>query len=100
RWLGWFVTWLLPSGMAAARLGMAVVDSRANAISSFTQPTSTYPLPSGMPRVGQTVIVALPHLLLAVLYFSTNALMSVFYLSHEFSQFAVPGAHAQVRISS
>jgi len=100
RWLGWFITWLLPSGMAAAMLGMAVVDGGQNAFSSFTQPTSTYPLPSGIPRVGQTVIVALPHLLLVILYFSTNALMSVFYLSHEFSQFAVPGAHAQVRISS
>lgn len=100
RWLVWFVTWLLPSGMAAAMLGMAVVDGPKSAFGSLSKATSTYPLPSNIPQFGHAILMALPQLLLAILYFSTNALMSVFYLSHEFSRFAVPGALPYLRISS
>jgi hypothetical protein len=44
--------------------------------------------------------LALPHLLLAALYFSTNAILTVFFLAREFSQFAIPGNFCSLRISS
>lgn len=100
RWMVWFVTWLLPTGMAAAMLGMAVVDGPKKAFVGLGEPTSTYPLPGSIPRFGQSVVLALPQLLLAGLYFSTNAIMTVFYLSHELSSFAIPGILQSLRISS
>ena len=100
RWLVWFVTWLLPTGLAAAMLGMAVVDGPTNAFTSLSRPTSTYSLPDNIPQFGLSIILSLPHVLLAVAYFSTNALLSVFYLSHEFSQFAKPDGRVSLRISS
>ena len=100
RWVAWFVTWLLPTGMAGSMLGMAVIDGPKDLFGSLSKATSTYPLPSNVPRLGYAIVMAMPHLLLAALYFSTNALMSIFYLSHEFSQFAVPGMHPYLRISS
>ena len=98
RWLLYFVTWLLPTGMAAAMLSMAVVDGSEHGFSSLAKPSLTYALPTGVPRLGLGVVIALPHLLLVALYFSTNSLLSVFYLSHEFSQFA--GEPTPLRISA
>lgn len=96
----WFVTWLLPTGMAAAMLSMAMVDSSEGAFVSLGKPNTTYALPAGVPQLGLAAVVALPQLLLVALYLSTNAHLSVFYLSHEISQFAVPGASQSLRISS
>lgn len=100
RWMVWFVSWLLPTGMAAAMLGMAVVDGPKRAFVGLGEPTSTYPLPESIPRFGQSIVLALPQLLLAGLYFSTNAIMTVFYLSHELASFAIPGVVQPLRISS
>ena len=100
RWLVWFVTWLLPTGMAGAMLGMAVIDSPKDMFVSLNKATSTYPLPPNVLRLGYAMLMALPHVLLVGFYFSTNALMSVFYLSHEFSRFAVPGIQPYLRVSS
>lgn len=99
RWMVWFVSWLLPTGMAAAMLGMAVVDGPKRAFVGLGDATSTYPLPDSIPRFGQSIVLALPQLLLAGLYFSTNALMTVFYLSHELSRFAIPGIVQALRMS-
>jgi hypothetical protein len=98
RWLLYLVTWLLPTGMAVAMLSMAVVDGSDHGFSSLAKPSLTYALPVGVPRLGLSIVIALPHLLLVALYFSTNSLLSVFYLSHEFSHFA--GEPTPLRISS
>lgn len=98
RWLVYAVTWLLPAGMAAAMLSMSIVDGEDGVFASLAKPNLTYPLPTSVPRLGLCLVVALPHILLTTLYFSTNSLLSEFYLSHEFSQFA--GESISLRMSS
>ncbi|KAF4121047.1 hypothetical protein GMORB2_2533 [Geosmithia morbida] len=103
RWAAWFATWVVPTGLTAAMVGMAVTDEpgkKAALLSSLTSTTATYDLPPGLGRVGACVVLALPHLLLAVLYLTTNALLSVYRLSHEFSQFSAPGVPQGLRVSS
>lgn len=102
RWIVYIVSWLLPAGMVAAMLSMSMVDGEGNAADAFStlarRPNLLYDLPSGVPRIGLCIVIALPQLLLILLYFSTNSLLSVLYLSHEFSQFA--GEHAPLRMST
>lgn len=102
RWIVYCVSWLLPAGMAAAMLSMAVIDGEGDTAAAFSslarRPNLTYDLPSGVPRLGLSVVIALPQLLLILLYFSTNSLLSVLYLSHESSQFA--GEPSPLRLST
>lgn len=88
--------------MAAAMLSMALIDAKGSTAAAFSSlsrtPSITYGLPSSVPRLGLCLVLALPQLLLILLYFSTNSLLSVLYLSHEFSQFAAEPS--PLRISS
>lgn len=97
RWLVWAVTMLLPAGMVAAMLSMAMVDNPKDAFVSLATHRLRYSLTSSASRFGLSIVVALPHILFVGLYFSTNAMLSVFYLSHELSQFA--GEPKSLRVS-
>ncbi|CAH0026486.1 unnamed protein product [Clonostachys rhizophaga] len=88
RWLIWAVIWLLSAGMSAAMLSVVMVDNSNAAFQALETPTKTYILSKGIPSAGVGVLLALPHLILAALYFSTNAMLSVLYLSHEFAKYA------------
>lgn len=103
RWIVWTVSWLLPTGMAAALVALAAMDKKdgsSTRFSSFTGTTATYALPRNIGQPGLSLLVALPQLLVAALYLATNALLSVQHLSHEFSQFSAPGASHGLRVSS
>ncbi|KAI5462684.1 hypothetical protein BGZ63DRAFT_403884 [Mariannaea sp. PMI_226] len=98
RWAAWFLTWMAPLGLAAAALAFSLKAS-PDGFSSFGEATLVSRLPDG-PRIGLAIVVALPQILLGVLYFSTNALLSVFFLSHEMSMFMAPGRLLPLRVSS
>lgn len=99
RWAVWLLTWITPLGLAAGALALAIKANPKAAFSSFSNATLVSALPNG-PRVGLAIVAAMPHVLLGVLYLSTNALLSVFFLSHEMSMFVAPGRLIPLRISS
>lgn len=101
RWMVWLLTWALPVGFTAATLALSITDGREERpFSTFGEPVLVYRLPESAPQAGLAIVTALPHLLLAILYFSTNALLTTYFLSHEFSQFAIPGTLTSLRVSS
>ncbi|KAF4446592.1 hypothetical protein FALBO_17056 [Fusarium albosuccineum] len=87
RWGIWFLAWILPVGLAAAALVLAAMEGPENPFSSFGKATVVYKLAEGAPRPGLAIVAALPQLLLGILYLSSNALLTLFFLSHEFSQY-------------
>ncbi|TIC91649.1 hypothetical protein CH35J_010754 [Colletotrichum higginsianum] len=101
-WTFWFLTWATPTGLAAAALGVTLSQDSTSSLSPFgsARPHEMYTLPNRSVRAGVTILAALPHLLLAVLYLSTNALLSSYFLSHEMSQYALPGIALPLRVSS
>ncbi|KAH7326306.1 hypothetical protein B0I35DRAFT_422380 [Stachybotrys elegans] len=100
RWAIWASSWLAPLVGGAVALGLSLSAETQNAFTSFNQINSAYVLPFGPQRFASAIVAALPHLLLAVLYFSTNALLTLFFLSHELSQFAVPNRFTPLRVST
>ncbi|KAK1654751.1 hypothetical protein BDP81DRAFT_402751 [Colletotrichum phormii] len=101
-WTLWLLTWATPAGLAAAALGVSLGKGPSSSLGAFGSalPHELYPLPNGGARAGVAIVAALPHLLLAALYLSTNALLSSYYLSHELSQYALPGISLPLRVSS
>ncbi|GKT60771.1 hypothetical protein ColTof4_00890 [Colletotrichum tofieldiae] len=101
-WACWFLTWATPTGLAAAALGVTLAQGSSSTLSPFgsARPHEVYTLPNSGARAGVAILAALPHLLLAVLYLSTNALLSSYFLSHEMSQYALPGISLPLRVSS
>ncbi|KAJ4267481.1 hypothetical protein NW762_003588 [Fusarium torreyae] len=87
RWGVWFLTWIMPVGLATAALALGVMEDPEKAFSSFGKATVVYELPVGTSRSGLAIVAALPQLLLGVLYLSSNAVLTLFFLSHELSQF-------------
>ncbi|RBA11924.1 hypothetical protein FPRO05_03374 [Fusarium proliferatum] len=87
RWAIWFMTWIMPVGLAAAALALGAVKEPKEAFTRFGKAAVVYELPAGTSRSGIAVVAALPQLLLGLLYLSSNALLTLFYLSHELSQF-------------
>ncbi|KAF5721345.1 hypothetical protein FMUND_3655 [Fusarium mundagurra] len=87
RWAIWSMTWIMPVGLAAAALALGAVKEPKEAFTRFGKAAVVYELPAGTSRPGMAVVAALPQLLLGLLYLSSNALLTLFYLSHELSQF-------------
>ncbi|KAK1971475.1 hypothetical protein LY78DRAFT_100087 [Colletotrichum sublineola] len=101
-WTIWLLTWALPTALAAAALGLTLAQDPTSSLSPFgsARPHEMYPLPNSGPRAGVAILAALPHLLLAVLYLSTDTLLTSYFLSHEMSQYALPGIALPLRVSS
>ncbi|TEA13991.1 hypothetical protein C8034_v006914 [Colletotrichum sidae] len=101
-WAVWFLTWAAPAGLAAAALGVSISKTPTPIFSSFglAPDHELYVIRNGGARAAFGLVAALPHLLLAALYLSTNTLMSSYFLSHEMSQFALPGISLPLRVSS
>ncbi|KAF9882385.1 hypothetical protein CkaCkLH20_00421 [Colletotrichum karsti] len=101
-WTVWFLTWAAPTGLAAAALAVPLSKDSMASLSAFGRAPDheMYILPNGAARAGFALVAAVPHLLLAILYLSTNALMSNYFLSHEMSQYALPGLTLPLRVSS
>ena len=88
RWTVWALTWIMPVGLTAAAVALGAMENPKKAFSTFGKAAVVYELPSGMSRSGLAIVAALPQLLLGLLYLSSNALLTLFFLSHEFSQFS------------
>ncbi|KAK1999315.1 hypothetical protein LX36DRAFT_680438 [Colletotrichum falcatum] len=104
-WTVWLLTWALPTGLAAAALVVTLIaqgPSSSSSLSPFgsARPHELYTLPDGGLRAGVNILAALPHLLVAALYLSTNSLLTSYFLSHEMSQYALPGIALPLRVSS
>ncbi|KAF4896972.1 hypothetical protein CGCF415_v011381 [Colletotrichum fructicola] len=101
-WAAWFLTWAAPIGLAAAALAISLSQDTSASLSAFGHAPDhqLYILPNGAARAGFALVAALPHLLVAVLYLTTNILLSSYFLSHELSQYALPGLTLPLRVSS
>ncbi|KAF7550537.1 hypothetical protein G7Z17_g5652 [Cylindrodendrum hubeiense] len=99
RWFVWLATYLAPLGLTAAALAMSVKAGPKNPFSSFGEATAVYPLPNGS-RVGLAIVTATPQVFIGILYLSSNALLTLFFLSHEMSMFVSPGRLIPLRVSS
>ncbi|KAK1589617.1 uncharacterized protein LY79DRAFT_236201 [Colletotrichum navitas] len=101
-WMIWLLTWILPTCLAAAALAVTLAQGPTSSLSPYgsARPQELYTLPSSAPRAGVAILAALPHLLLAALYLSTNTLLTSYSLSHEMSKYALPGISLPLRVSS
>lgn len=107
RWLFTLFWWVLLTGMAAGVLAFLVTCDPDHALSSFgvASPHASFLLPVGtisMPMVVAAIVASLPQILLAGLYFATNALLTTYYLSYESSLYAITGKDAMrpLRVSA
>lgn len=99
RWAVWVSAWFVPFALTVAALVLGALAEPKNSFSSFNKATVVYKLPEGAPQAGLAIIAALPQLLLGVLYISTNALVTLLFLSNEFSQYSL-GSLLPFRVSS
>lgn len=101
RWCLNALLWFALTGLAATALALTVRADPTGALYSFgtTSPHALYLLPSSIPALGASIIAALPQILLAALYLATNSLMTLYYLSHESSLFAL-GRSRPLRVTS
>ncbi|KAH8893217.1 hypothetical protein GQ53DRAFT_821934 [Thozetella sp. PMI_491] len=101
RWVFVIFAWLAPAGLAAAALVLGMRADPSGMLSGFGSASShdVYTLPNAFPISAATIVASLPQLLLAVLYFATNALLTTYYLSHESSLYAL-GQPRPLRVSA
>ncbi|KAI2625006.1 hypothetical protein GGR54DRAFT_545924 [Hypoxylon sp. NC1633] len=87
-------------GPTAAALGIMIRANPDNPLTPFgiATPHMTYPLPSPTGTAQMALLAALPQLLLAILYFVANAHLTTYFLTHEFSLFAL--GSQPLRVSS
>ncbi|KAI1116287.1 hypothetical protein F5Y14DRAFT_76763 [Nemania sp. NC0429] len=100
RWVLTILSWLLIAGPTAATIALMARASSEGITTPFgtATPETTFPFPVPVDAVQLSLVAALPQLLLALLYLSTNALLTTYFLSRELSLFAV--ARRSLRVSS
>ena len=100
RWALTILSWVVVGAPTAAALALMARASSEGVETPFgtatPETTFAFPKPIAMPQLA--LIAALPQLLLAVLYLSTNALLTTYFLSHELSLFAL--GPRSLRVSS
>ncbi|KAJ2905564.1 uncharacterized protein MKZ38_005208 [Zalerion maritima] len=99
----WFITvltYIVTLALAASGLAVNIATSPKKTPSAFGEGRveSALVLPSGTSAATASILAALPHLLLAGLYLSVNSVLTSYFLSHEFSLFAV--SLRSLRVSS
>lgn len=101
RWIATFSIWAVCVGLGAAGLAWSITYDPAAGLSPFgtASPHALIPLPTATPGAAAAVVASLPQLLLSVLYFATNSLLTTYYLSHESSLFAA-GPPRPLRVSA
>ncbi|KAI2623775.1 hypothetical protein GGS21DRAFT_541348 [Xylaria nigripes] len=100
RWVLTVLSWLAVGGPTAAAVALMARSSSKGIRTPFgTAAHDTmfvFPIPLELPQLA--LVTALSQLLLAILYLSTNALLTAFYSSHEFAVFAL--GPRSLRVSS
>ncbi|KAK8019198.1 hypothetical protein PG990_004336 [Apiospora arundinis] len=104
RWVLTIVSWILLTAPTAAAVALIIEHEPTGALTPFGSATpyttflfgdaSTPP----MTHTQATIIAALPQLLVGILYFTTNSLLTTYWLSHELSAFAI--GPQSLRVSS
>lgn len=91
QWLTAGFWWLATAGLVTGVLVLAVTSHTPVALSSFGVPDahSTYLVPATTPAAALAIVSAIPQLLLAGLYFSTNALLTAYFLSRESAKYVM-----------
>lgn len=100
RWVLTILSWLLIAGPTAATIALMARASSEGISTPFGTATSetTFSFPIPVDTIQLSLIAALPQLLLAALYLSTNALLTTYFLSRELSLFAI--SPRSLRVSS
>ncbi|KAF2969569.1 hypothetical protein GQX73_g3992 [Xylaria multiplex] len=100
RWVLTILSWLVLGGPTAAAIALMARASSAGVTTPFGTATSDtiFSFPSPIEITQLALVVALPQLLLGILYLSTNALLTTYFLSHELSLFAL--GPRSLRVSS
>lgn len=91
RWILFTFSWLSLTGPVAVVLGLVVPTDPEGITTSFgtATPYTTFVLPSQISTSQMALLACLPQLLLAILYLVTNSHLTTYYLSHEFTLFAL-----------
>ncbi|KAI1157025.1 hypothetical protein F4825DRAFT_458832 [Nemania diffusa] len=100
RWALTIFSWLLIGGPTAAAVAVLAQASSAGVSTPFgtATPETTFSFPAPVDITQLALVAALPQLLLAILYLSTNALLTTYFLSHELALFAL--GPRSLRVSS
>lgn len=90
QWLSAGFWWLAAAGPATGVLALTVASSTTGALTPFgaADPRSTFLASPSTPVAMLALGAAAPHVLLAGLYLSTNALLTAFYLTRESARHA------------
>jgi hypothetical protein len=97
-WIIFLISWTVPIALAAVVLGITLYSDKLT-LSSFGNSVSHYIQPYALQApLSTSVIAALPQLLVALLYLSTNYLLTTYYLSQEMSLFS--GQARPLRVTS
>ncbi|KAL2139796.1 hypothetical protein VTI28DRAFT_4681 [Corynascus sepedonium] len=96
-WITTSTLWAVCVGLTAASLAYALNVDHPGVTQRLTplgtaSPHALLVLPATSPAAAAALIASLPQLLVAALYLTADALLTSYYLSHEFSLFAVPAA--------
>lgn len=91
RWILTFFSWLMLVAPTGVFMGIVMPTDPKGLASPFgvATPYTTFQFPVSVTRTEMMLIAALPQLLLGILYLSVNALLTTYFLSHEFSLFAL-----------
>ncbi|KAI8629916.1 hypothetical protein F5Y19DRAFT_63135 [Xylariaceae sp. FL1651] len=100
RWVLTISSWLIVGAPTAAALALMAQASSENVHTPLgtATPETIYHFPIPIETTQLALVAALPQLLLGILYLSTNALLTTYFLSHELSLFAV--GPRSLRVSS
>ncbi|KAH6690325.1 hypothetical protein F5X68DRAFT_69103 [Plectosphaerella plurivora] len=104
RWAIWAFSWILPTVLAVVLLVDALSGSVAlsSPFDSFASTSTARVLRLGSMtnHAAPAFIAALPQLLVAFLYLSTNSLLTTYSLFHEIAHFTPPSPMSPLRVSS
>ncbi|KAI1308592.1 hypothetical protein F5Y03DRAFT_404889 [Xylaria venustula] len=100
RWVLTILSWLAVAGPTAAAIALMARASSEGISTPFGTATAetTFALPAPIQITQATIVTALPQLLLGILYLSTNALLTTYFISHELALFAL--GPRSLRVSS
>lgn len=91
RWSVFIFFWAALVAVTTTFLALGIFNDPTRHLSPFgiASPYAVYTLPISIPATAASIIAALPQVLLAALYLTTNSLMTTYHLSHEFVLFAL-----------